>query len=327
MNNVKVKFYQRRQFKRDFTLLLISIPALAQIILFRYLTLPFLLIAFKDFKPVRGILGSEWVGLDNFRFLFGISGKGWEITRNTIAYNAVFILVGTLFSLILAMMLAEIFHSIWIRLYQSVLFLPNFLSWVVVGYAGYALFSTSTGTLNGVLTSLGMDSIRWYQEPQFWPTILLLANTWKNVGGATLIYLASIMAINPELYEVSEIDGANHWNQIRYITLPLISPTVIIMVLLSIGRMLNADFGLFYEVPRLYLNPQLIKVTEVFDTFVYRALINLGQVEMATAANLIQSVFGFFLILISIRLSVKLIQTGPFFSVAWECLNEQGQKL
>lgn len=306
MKNAKIKFYQKRQFKRDFVLCLISLPALAQIILFRYLTLPFLIIAFKDFKPIQGIFGSEWVGLSNFRFLFGITGKGWEITRNTVAYNAVFILVGTLFSIMLALMLAEIYRSAWVRFYQSALFLPNFLSWVVVGYAGYALFSTSSGTLNGTLTALGLEGIRWYQEPKFWPSILLLANTWKNVGGATLIYLASIMAINPELYEVSEIDGATRWNQIKHITLPLISPTIIVMVLLSIGRILNADFGLFYEVPRLYLNPQLIKVTEVFDTFVYRALINLGQVEMATAANLVQSIFGFLLIYIS-NLVVKKI--------------------
>lgn len=295
----RIRFYQKRQFKRDLSLLLISIPALAQIIVFRYLTLPFLLIAFKDYKPVTGILGSKWVGLTNFRFLFGITGKGWEITRNTIAYNAIFLVVGTVISLILALLLAEIYKSFWMRFYQSVLFLPNYLSWVVVGYAGYALFSTSTGSINGILTSMGYESVKWYQTPSVWPSILLLANTWKNVGGATLIYLAAIMAINPELYEVSEIDGSSRFDQVRYITLPLISPTIIVMVVLNIGRILNADFGLFYEVPRLYLNPQLIKVTEVFDTFVYRALINLGQVEMATAANLIQSTFGFLLVFLS----------------------------
>jgi putative aldouronate transport system permease protein len=296
---VKLKFYQKRKFQSNLTLLLISIPALAQVVVFKYLTLPFLVIAFKDFKPAVGILKSEWVGFNNFRFLFGITGKGWEITRNTMLYNAVFIFVGTLVSLALALLIAEIFQSFWSRFYQSVLFLPNFLSWVVVGYAGYALLSTSSGAINGFFGSLGIESVSWYKKVEAWPWILLLANTWKNVGVATLIYLASILAINSEYYEVSELDGASRWNQIWHITLPLISPMIIVMVLLSIGRILNADFGLFYEVPRLYLNPQLIGVTEVIDTYVYRALINLGQVEMATAANLFQSVIGFILIVVS----------------------------
>jgi len=276
-----------------------SFPAIVQIVVFKYLTLPFLVIAFKDFKPALGISGSKWVGLSNFKFLFGITKKGWEITRNTMAYNAVFIFVGTLVSLCLALLIAEVIKSVWSRFYQTALFMPNFLSWVVVGYAGYALFSTNSGMINGVLGSLGFEGIQWYHKVEAWPWILLLANTWKNIGVATLIYLASIMAINTEYYEVSELDGASRWDQIWHITLPLISPMIIVMVLLSIGRILNADFGLFYEVPRLYLNPQLVGVTDVFDTFVYRALINLGQVEMATAANLFQSIVGFGLILVA----------------------------
>ncbi len=276
-----------------------SFPAIVQIVVFKYLTLPFLVIAFKDFKPALGITGSKWVGLSNFKFLFGITKKGWEITRNTMAYNAVFIFVGTLVSLCLALLIAEVIKSVWSRFYQTALFMPNFLSWVVVGYAGYALFSTNSGMINGVMGSLGFEGIQWYHKVEAWPWILLLANTWKNIGVATLIYLASIMAINTEFYEVSELDGASRWDQIWHITLPLISPMIIVMVLLSIGRILNADFGLFYEVPRLYLNPQLVGVTDVFDTFVYRALINLGQVEMATAANLFQSIVGFGLIMVA----------------------------
>ena len=299
MKPKKVRLFQKRLFRSNLILFLMSFPAIVQIVVFKYLTLPFLVIAFKDFKPALGISGSKWVGLSNFKFLFGITKKGWEITRNTMAYNAVFIFVGTLVSLCLALLIAEVIKSVWSRFYQTALFMPNFLSWVVVGYAGYALFSTNSGMINGVLGSLGFEGIQWYHKVEAWPWILLLANTWKNIGVATLIYLASIMAINTEYYEVSELDGASRWDQIWHITLPLISPMIIVMVLLSIGRILNADFGLFYEVPRLYLNPQLVGVTDVFDTFVYRALINLGQVEMATAANLFQSIVGFGLILVA----------------------------
>lgn len=299
MKPVKVRLFQKRLFRSNLILFLMSFPAIVQIVVFKYLTLPFLVIAFKDFKPALGITGSKWVGLSNFKFLFGITKKGWEITRNTMAYNAVFIFVGTLVSLCLALLIAEVIKSVWSRFYQTALFMPNFLSWVVVGYAGYALFSTNSGMINGVMGSLGFEGIQWYHKVEAWPWILLLANTWKNIGVATLIYLASIMAINTEFYEVSELDGASRWDQIWHITLPLISPMIIVMVLLSIGRILNADFGLFYEVPRLYLNPQLVGVTDVFDTFVYRALINLGQVEMATAANLFQSIVGFGLIMVA----------------------------
>lgn len=289
----------RRDLRSNIDLFLMTLPALSLVILFRYLTLPFLLVAFKDYRSTDGLWGSAWVGFKNFRFLFTTSNKGWIITRNTIAYNTAFIILGTILALFLAILLSEIFRSYMSRIYQTALFLPNFLSWVVVAYAGYAFLSTKTGMLNGVLQSIGKDPLNWYQTTEYWPWILLISNTWKGLGVSTLIYVAAILGINPEYYEVAQIDGANKWQQTRYITLPQLTPLIIVLTLLSIGRIMNADFGLFFEMPRIYMNPQLIKVTDVFDTFVYRALLNLGQIEMATAASLFQSVVGFFMILIA----------------------------
>lgn len=288
-----------KRFQTNFTLLLMASPALIQIIIFKYFPISFLVIAFENYKPKDGIFGSEWIGLENFKFIFGVVGKGWQITRNTIGYNTIFIIVGTIIAVILAILISEVFQSGWSKFYQTALFLPNFLSWVVVGYAAYALFSSKSGLLNGILADYGLNPIAWYKNASIWPLILLTANTWKNTGIASLVYLSAIMGINPEYYEVAQLDGANKWQQIRFITIPLIMPIIIVMVLLSVGRVMYADFGLFYEVPRIYLNPQLIGVTDVFDTFVYRSLLNISQLGMVTAASLFQSIAGFIIIIIA----------------------------
>jgi putative aldouronate transport system permease protein len=196
-------------------------------------------------------------------------------------------------------LLSEVFQSIWSKFYQTAFFLPNFLSWVVVGYAGYALFSSRSGLLNGLLVEYGHNPIEWYKNASLWPFILLIANTWKNTGIASIVYLSAIVGINPEYYEVAQLDGANKWHQIRYLTIPLIMPIIIVMVLLSVGRVMYADFGLFYEMPRIYLNPQLIGITDVYDTFVYRSLLNISQLGMVAAASLFQSVAGFVIIVLA----------------------------
>ena len=298
-NQERFHFLNNRKVRTNIVLFLMALPALLQILVFKYFPLSFLVIAFENYRPVKGILGSKWVGLDNFKFIFGVVGKGWLITRNTIIYNAIFIIIGTVIAVIFAILLSEVFQSVWSKLYQTALFLPNFLSWVVVGYAGYALFSSKSGLLNGILIENGMGPLEWYKTASIWPLILLAANTWKNTGIASLVYLSAIVGINPEYYEVAQLDGANKWQQIRYITLPLIAPIIIVMVLLSVGRIMYADFGLFFEMPRIYLNPQLIGVTDVYDTFVYRSLLNISQLGMVTAASLFQSIAGFIIILLA----------------------------
>jgi putative aldouronate transport system permease protein len=294
-----LRAFRGRKFRTNLVLLLMALPALLQLIIFKYFPLSFLTIAFENYKPKAGIFGSAWVGLENFKFIFGVAGKGWQVTRNTIAYNTVFIIIGTVIAVMLAILLSEVFQSIWSKFYQTAFFLPNFLSWVVVGYAGYALFSSRSGLLNGLLVEYGHNPIEWYKNASLWPFILLIANTWKNTGIASIVYLSAIVGINPEYYEVAQLDGANKWHQIRYLTIPLIMPIIIVMVLLSVGRVMYADFGLFYEMPRIYLNPQLIGITDVYDTFVYRSLLNISQLGMVAAASLFQSVAGFVIIVLA----------------------------
>lgn len=285
-------------FGDNMALFLMALPGLAHVILFRYVTLPFILIAFKDYRHADGLWGSEWVGLSNFKYLFGVSSKGWQITRNVLGYNVVFIVLGTLLSLAIAILLSEVYKSFFARFYQTSLFFPNFLSWVVVTYVGAAFLAKRTGMLNTLLANLGKEPIDWYSSPKYWPFILCVSYLWKSLGVSTIIYVASILAINPEYYEAASIDGASKWQQIIHITLPNLRPQIIILTLLAIGRIFNADFGLFYQMPRQYLNPVLIRTTDVIDTYVFRALRELGEIEMAAAAGFYQSTVGFILVMV-----------------------------
>lgn len=266
------------------------------IIVFQYLTLPFLVIAFQDYRHVDGILGSKWVGFKNFEFLFGGGGKGWEITRHVLLYNATFIVLGTVLALAVAILLAEVHRSLASRFYQTALFFPQFISWVIIAYFGYALLHTQNGMLNGVLVALGQEPVDWYRQPQYWPVILVISSVYRGLGAGAAMYLAGILRINPEYFEAAQVDGANKWQQIRHITLPSLAPLVTILVLLAIGGIFRADFGLFYQMPRQYANPVLIRTTDVIDTYVFRALREGGQLKLATAAGLYQSVVGFVLV-------------------------------
>ena len=288
--------------RKNLPFFLMCLPALAHVILFRYATLPFILIAFERYVVSKGIFGSPWVGLKNFSFLFGVSDKGWQMVRNVLGYNLTFIILGTILSVIVAMLLAEVFKSILAKFYQTFMFVPQFMSWVVIAYVGLAFLNTDTGILNHWLAGLGQEPVKWYSKAAYWPFILLFAYLWKNLGAAVIIYLAGILRINPEYYEAAAIDGANKRQQALYITLPSLKPLIIILTLLSIGQIFNADFGLFYQFPRYYANTQLIPVLEVIETYVYRALSGSAggnSMELAAAAGLFQSVVGFVLVLLA----------------------------
>lgn len=297
----------RRGINQNMPFFLMTLPALAHVILFRYVTLPYILIAFERYRIQDGIFRSKWVGLYNFSFLFGLSEKGWQMTRNVLGYNFTFIVIGTVLSVAVAVLLAEVFKSVWARYYQTLMFIPQFLSWVIIAYIGLAFLHKDTGFVNQLLVQLGRKPVDWYNSPRFWPFILLIAYMWKNLGAAAVIYLAGILRINPEYYEAASIDGANRWQQIRYITLPRLQPLIIILTLLSIGQIFNADFGMFYQFPRYYANLTLIPVLEVIETYVYRAIGGGGGVgsggganlEMAAAAGLYQSVVNFVLVVVA----------------------------
>lgn len=287
-------FGSKLNFHTNMTLLTMALPGIILLFIFAYLPMFGLVIAFKDYRFADGILGSAWVGFENFRFLFG-TDAAWRITRNTVVMNTIFIIVNTTASLIIAILLNEVFLSKLTKYYQTLLFFPYFISWVIASYFVFAFLNGNTGLLNQWLGALGFGPVSWYRSPQYWPVILTVANLWNGVGFGSIIYLAGILGIDPMLFEASRIDGASKWQQIRHITLPLLLPLIIILTLLSIGRIFNADFGLFYFLPRD--TPMLYSTTDVIDTFVYRSLLQLGDIGMAAAAGFYQSIVGFVLVI------------------------------
>ncbi|WP_274648650.1 ABC transporter permease [Paenibacillus humicola] len=282
-------------------MLLFVLPGTIWFLLFSYLPMFGTIISFKQYRfdPdgfIASILNSKWVGFDNFKFLFQ-TNDAWVITRNTVLYNFVFIILGTVCSIAMAVILSEIANKRLAKWYQTGMFLPYFLSWVIVGYFVFSFLSMDRGLLNRILSGLGADPIQWYSEPKYWPYILVLVSLWKGVGYNSVVYLASIMGIDKSLYEAAMIDGANKWQQIRRITIPLLTPLITILTLLAIGRIFYADFGLFYQVPRD--SGTLYSVTNVIDTYVYRGLKVNGEIGMSTAAGLYQSFVGFVLVITS----------------------------
>lgn len=269
------------------------------IILFfvNYLPMAGIIIAFKSIDYSKGLFGGEWVGFENFEFFF-VTPDAFTITRNTVLYNVAFIIIGLVVSVFFAIILNELVNRRLAKLYQSTMFLPYFLSWIVISYLAFAFFSAEFGFVNSaILAPLGLEPIQWYTEPKYWPYILLFFNLWKYTGYNSVIYLASIVGIDTEYYEAAAIDGATKWQQIKHITLPLLTPLMVILTLLAVGRIFNADFGLFYQVPRN--QGALYDTTNVLDTYVYRALMNSADIGMASAAGLYQAAVGFILVIVS----------------------------
>lgn len=275
---------------RDFPLILMALPGTILVFIFAYMPMPGLVIAFQNFKARRGWFGSPWVGFENFKFLFG-TDIAVRITRNTVLLNLLFIVTGLIAAVTIAILLNEVRNGLLIRFYQSSLFFPTFVSWVIVSYFVFSLLSHEHGLINSWLKQTGRSAVYWYNEPKYWPLILMIAHIWKGVGYASLIYLAAIIAISPELYEAARIDGANKLHEIYYITLPHLVPIIIMLTLLAVGGIFRADFGLFYFVPRN--SGPLYPTTDVIDTYVFRALKEVGGFSMAAAAGLYQSVVGF----------------------------------
>jgi putative aldouronate transport system permease protein len=286
----------QRDRQTTITLTLMALPGVILLLVFAYAPMVGLVIAFKNYKFADGLWGSAWVGVDNFRFLFG-ADTALRVTRNTILMNSIFIVTGTVASLTIALLLNEVYTSRVSKYYQTLLFFPHFISWVIVSYFVFGFLNGDTGLVNQFLANFGVKPIGWYREAEYWPGILTATHLWNSVGFGSIVYLAGILGIDTSYFEAAKIDGATKWQQIRYITLPLLLPLVIILVLLSIGRIFNADFGLFYFVPRN--TPQLYSTTDVIDTFVYRSLVQLGDISMAAAAGFYQSVVGLVLVVLA----------------------------
>lgn len=299
------------EIKKNNALFLMALPGIVLLILFNYLPMLGLIIAFKNVNFTKGFLRSDWYGFKNFEF-FIKTPYAFNITRNTIIYNLIFIFLGTMVAVAVAVALNELRNHRLKRIYQSVIFLPYFLSWVVISYLVFSFLSVDMGFVNNyVMKAFGGQPISWYGESKYWPFILVLCNLWKYTGYDSVIYLAAIVALNPEYYEAAMIDGASKMKQITKVTLPLIAPVIITMILLGVGRIFFADFGLFFHVP---MNTgALFDVTNVLDTYIYRTLVNSGDIGMASAAGLYQSVVGFLVVLISNILVKKYDESKALF--------------
>ena len=269
------------------------LPGFLYLLINNYIPMAGMVIAFKNVDFAKGILRSDWVGFQNFEYLFR-TPDAFRITRNTLLYNVAFIIVNLVIGVLFAILLSELRSKISVKVYQTVILLPYMISMVIVSYLAYAFLASDTGLLNGIITGLGLEGISWYTEEKYWPFILVFVNCWKSVGYGTVVYLASILGIDRSLYEAGAVDGITKIQEIRYITIPMIKPTIITMVLLNVGRIFYSDFGLFYQVPMN--SGALLNVTNTIDTYVYRGLITLGDIGMSSAAGVYQSVVGFLLI-------------------------------
>ena len=294
MNSIENTQTKKKRGRINVPLFLMLLPGLIVMLLNNYLPMFGLVFAFRKMDNVQKVFGSGWNGIENFRFLFK-SGAVWRITRNTIGYNLIFIVVGITLPIFMAICLNELRNKKGAEIYQSIYFIPHFLSWVVVSYVVFALLSGDYGAINNLLVKSGHDKIMWYMKKNYWPFILVIVNTWKWTGYDTIVYLASVTGINQELYEAAAVDGATRLQQIIHITIPSLVPLCITLVLLRLGRMFYTDMGLFFQVPKN--TGLLFNATDTIDTYVYRAFIVTGNIGLSAAAGFCQSVLGLIIIL------------------------------
>jgi putative aldouronate transport system permease protein len=296
--------------KKNGALLLLTMPFVLYTVLFSYVPMFGAVLAFKRLMFNKGFLGSPWVGWNNFKFFF-TSPDAWRVTRNTVGYNAVFIITGLVAAVAVALLLFELTNKPLKKVYQTIMFIPYFFSWVVVAFMAYAFLNSRSGLLNIFLKSIGLPALDWYNNPAPWVAIFPVINLWKSVGMSAIIYYAALVGIEPAYFEAARIEGANRLQVARYVTLPFLYPLITILTILAIGSIFSADFGLFYQLPMN--NSILYPTTDVIDTYVYRALINLGNVGMSTAVGLYKSLVGFVLVVASNAIVKKYAPENSLF--------------
>ena len=294
----------------DFELLSLQIPSIVFVFIFCYLPMVGLIIAFKDYKFDLGILGSKWNGFDNFKFLFG-SNTFYTLVRNTLGYNFASIILGMIVSAVLALMLEIMTSKISIKIFQSSMFLPTFLSWVVVSYITYALFAVDTGMINKILEHFGMETVSFYSEKKYWPIILIFFAVWKGFGQTTLIYYGSLLSIDPAIVEAATLDGCGYIRRIIHISIPHLKSTMIMMFILSIGGIFRSDFGMFFYLPKD--SGMLYSVTDVLDTYIMRSLRMSANVGMSSAAGFLQSIVGFVTVITVNKIVKKIDSESAIF--------------
>jgi putative aldouronate transport system permease protein len=284
------------ELKKNKVLFLMLLPALIFFAINSYIPMVGIYSAFTRYEFTKGIFRSPFIGMQNFEFLWK-SNILLKLTLNTVLYNLVFIIIGNILQIFIAILISYIMFKLYRRLTQSLIFFPYFVSFVLIGVLAYNLLNFETGAFNTLLKTLHLPPIDFYNKPIYWPLIITLAYLWKFLGYGTIIYLASIVTINDEYYEAAEIDGANIFQQIYYITIPHLIPTMTILFLLSLGQIMRGQFDLFYNL--IGRNGNLFNVTDILDTYVYRSVKTNIDIGIGTAAGLYQSVFGFIIVMIS----------------------------
>jgi putative aldouronate transport system permease protein len=303
--------------KKTLTIMTMMAPGAIWLLLIRYLPMFGIVIAFKDYKVyapspslINNIIHSKFNGIENFKFMFS-SSDALSMIRNTLVYNSIWIVLTLVVAVSFAIMLNEVTNKFVAKTYQTLMFFPYFLSWVVVSYFVFAFLAPDNGLLVHMQTSMGQKASDWYNTPKYWPIILTIASLWKNIGYSCILYLAAITGIDASQYEAAAIDGASKMQQIWYVTLPHLRTMIIILLIMNVGRIFNADFGLFYSVPMN--SGSLYPVTMVIDTYVYNALTGMHNIGMSTAAGLLQNVVGFICILITNGIVTKVDPDSALF--------------
>ena len=296
-------------FKKNFSLLILALPGLATLILFRYFPMFGLILPFKNYQYDKGLFGSDWCGFENFKYL--VSGSDvFRATVNTILYNLGFIITGIVLGIFIALLLNEL-SSRFVKIYHTVLYIPHFVSWVVAAYIINVLLNVDNGIFNHILETFGREPIQWYSESKYWPLIIFVSNIWKTIGSSAVMYYAALVGISPEYYEAAKMDGASKLQCIFRISIPMIKNVIIVLFIMNVGKIMFADFGLFYNVPMN--SPLLYSTTDVLDTYVYRSLMNLGDIVMSSAAAFYQSVIGFVLVMATNLICKKLDPDSGLF--------------
>ncbi len=290
-------------------LLLLGLPAIIYLFLFSYLPMFGVVIAFKDYNYIDGIWGSPWAGFTHFDYFFS-SNDAARIIPNTIIYSLGFLFLRQALCILVAILLYELSSRIYIKTYQTAILLPNFISWVLVAYIGFTLFSHQHGIFNSMIEALGGSRVEWYAEPKYWPAILTIFEMWKGVGMGCILYYAALMALDVSLFESAMLDGANRFQQIIHISIPSLMPTLIILLILGIGGIMGGDFGLFYQLPRN--SGPLYPVTDIISTYTYRGLTS-GDLSQSSAVGLFQSVCGMIMVITTNAITKKISPENSLF--------------
>lgn len=305
MKGLRVHFQSlRKEIKRNRVLFLMLMPVVLYLFVFCYIPMPGVYIAFVNYNINRGIFGSTFVGLRNFHFLI-LNGDLWRITRNTLLYNLVFLLLGNLIQMVFAVMTAEISSKWFKKTSQAVILLPTFMSMVIVGVFAYNMLNYNYGFVNSLFVSMGLPRFDFYSAPGVWKYIIVAFKLWAGTGYGMIIYLATITGFSQEIYEAAYIDGANNWKKIRYITFPMLRPTFILLCLFSLGGILKGSFDLFYNL--IGNNSVLYPQTDIIDTYVFRSLMGQFNFSLGSAVGFYQSFFGLILVL-AVNLLIRKVE-------------------